>query len=163
MELQKRKPTRLKEYDYSNSGYYFVTICTHDREHLLSHISDKTPVENQLTACGKIAEEQLIALENRYDGVEIDKYVIMPNHIHAIIIIRKETESIKNTPVLSDVICSFKSITVRLCRAAGIAGRIFQNSFHDHIIRGEKDYKEIWKYIDNNPLQWNYDRFFTSN
>ena len=88
MELPKRKPTRLKGYDYSQSGAYFVTICTKDRKNLLSSISvgqGLAPAENHLTQYGDIAKEQLIALEHRYKHIKIDKYVIMPNHIHILI------------------------------------------------------------------------------
>ena len=92
MEFPKRKPTRLREYDYSQNGAYFVTICTRGKKCILSDIivgQGLAPAETVLSQYGKIAEEQLLALEKRYKTIEIDKYVIMPNHIHIIIISNK--------------------------------------------------------------------------
>jgi len=102
-----------------------------------------------------IAEEQLLALEARYSYVRLDKYIIMPNHIHAIISI-ENTENAAGAsprPTLSDIVCSFKSITARKIRQAGFNGSVFQSSFYDHIIRNERDYLEIWKYIDENAAK----------
>ncbi|MBR3995222.1 MAG: hypothetical protein IKL74_04430 [Clostridia bacterium] len=85
MDLPKRKRTRLKGYDYSLPGSYFITICTKDKKHLLSEITvgqGLAPAENRLTIYGFIAKEQIEALEKRYNNITVDKYVIMPNHIH---------------------------------------------------------------------------------
>ena len=165
MKLPNRKPKRLRNYDYSQNGYYFVTICTHHKECIFSNIVGQglAPAEIQLTEFGKIANAEIIDLENRYKFVKIDKYVIMPNHIHAIIIIQNKTAGASPCPTLSDVICSFKSITTRKCRAVNSAVKIWQTSFHDHIIRDEKDYLKIWNYIDTNPLKWADDCFYTQN
>ncbi len=162
MELPQRKPTRLKNYDYSGNGYYFVTICTDNRREILSHIVGQglAPAENRLSDYGKIAERQLLDLENRYTCVKIDKYVIMPNHIHAIIVIQNEAAGASPCPTLSDIVCVFKSVTTRLCKQKHPTDKIFQKSFHDHIIRNEKDYREIWEYIDNNPLKWVDDCYY---
>ncbi len=159
MASPKRKPTRLKGYDYSQSGYYFVTICTKERKQLLSTIVGRglAPAENQLSPCGKIAKQELLAMEARFPGVKIDKYVIMPNHIHAIIAIKHGTAGASPCPTLSDIVCAFKSITTRKSGT----GKLFQDSFHDHIIRGEADYQEIWNYIDTNPDKWRTDCFFS--
>jgi len=170
MELPKRKPTRLKEYDYSQNGAYFVTICTQDRKCILGEvvpIEDGTengitvgqglaPAEIKLSRYGKIAEDQIALLENRYPNIEIVKYAIMPNHIHILISIYNETAGASPCPTLSDIICSFKSLTTRLCGG----GKIFQSSFHDHIIRDERDFLQIWQYIDTNHLKWQGDFFY---
>ena len=89
-ELPKRKHPRLKHYDYSQGGGYFITICTENRRCLLSRIVGRglAPAEGALTEYGKIAEQQLLLLQERYPFVEIDRYVIMPNHIHAIVILK---------------------------------------------------------------------------
>ena len=164
MELPKRKSTRLKGYDYSQSGAYFVTICTKDREQLLSDITvgqGLAPAENKLTDYGKIAEEQIKELETRYKTVKIDKYVVMPNHIHLLISNYKTTAGASPCPTMSDVICAFKSITTRMCKMNGFKEKhLFQSSFHDHIIRDEKDYQKIWEYIDTNVQKWETDCFF---
>lgn len=161
MDLPKRKSPRLKLFDYSQNGAYFVTICTKDRRCILSKINNSVgqglaPAEIRLSSLGEIAEEQLHLLEQRYPNVEIIKYAIMPNHIHILLFIHNTAAGASPCPTLSDIICSFKSLTTRLCKQ----GKIFQTSFHDHVVRGEKDYLEIWQYIDTNHLKWQEDCFY---
>ncbi len=155
MSFPKRKPTRLNGYDYSRNGYYFITICSHNRKEIFSHIVGQglAPAMVCLSPYGKIAESELLNSEKRYKNIKVDKYVIMPNHIHAIIIIEKNTSETYKPPTLSDVVCSFKSMTSYLCKKSGLTEKFFQTSFHDHIIRGEKDYEKIWAYIDSNPSE----------
>ena len=162
MSLPQRKRTRLEGYDYRADGYYFVTICIDRRKTLFSRIVGQglAPAENALSSIGLIAEKQLLELEKRFIGVTVDKYVIMPNHIHAIIAIERGTAGASPCPTLSNMICSFKSLTVRECRKNGYTEKLFQTSFYDHIIRGERDYQEIWTYIDGNVMKWNEDRFY---
>ena len=163
MNLPKRKPTRLIGYDYSTSGAYFITICVKDKKQLLSKIivgQGLAPAENQLTQYGNVAKEQIELLENRYNGIKIDKYVIMPNHIH-ILISCEMPAGASPCPTISDIICAFKSITTRLCKKQGLNEKhLFQSSFYGHIIRGEKDYQKIWEYIDTNVIRWNKDCYF---
>ena len=95
-ELPKRKHPRLSSYDYSSVGAYFVTICTQNRRCILSHIVGRglAPAETigiEYTTFGKIAEKQLFLLEDRYPYLVIDRYIIMPNHIHAIMVLNGET------------------------------------------------------------------------
>ena len=86
----------------------------------------------------------------------------MPNHIHAIIIIQNESAGASPCPTLSDVICTFKSLsTHKIHKTSNFNNKIWQTSFHDHIIRGEKDYLKIWNYIDTNPEKWKEDCFYT--
>ena len=163
MNLPKRKPTRLKGYDYSQNGAYFITICTNDKKCILGNIVGQglAPAEIILSQYGKIAKEQLLDLENRYKTIEINKYVIMPNHIH-IIAFLDNTAGASPCPTISDVICSFKSLTTRICnKSNNKPQKIFQSSFHDHIIRGEKDYRKIWEYIDSNVERWEKDCFYS--
>ena len=162
--LPKRKATRLKGYDYSTQGAYSITICVKDKKEILSRIivgQGLAPAENQLTIYGKIATEQIEELENRYKGIKIDNYVVMPNHIHLLISNYETAAGASPCPTISDVICTFKSLTTRLCKNNGLKEKqLFQNSFHDHIIRGEADYKKIWEYIDTNVLQWKKDCYY---
>ena len=162
MELPKRKPTRLKGYNYSQDGYYFIIICTNKRKNLVSNIVGQglAPAENKLYPFGKIAEQELQDLEKRYQEVKIDKYVIMPNHIHAIVVIKSKTAGASPCPTLSDLVCTFKSITTHKCRLLNTDVKIWQTSFHDHIIRDETDYMKIWNYIDTNPQKWDEDCFY---
>ncbi len=163
-ELPNRKSTRLKNYDYSTPGTYFVTICVKDRKCILSNIivgQGLAPAENILTKYGDIARKQIELLEERYKGIKIEKYVIMPNHIHVLISNYEMAAGASPCPTISDVICAFKSITTRLCRKRGLEERqLFQSSFHDHIIRGDEDYRKIWEYIDTNVLKWKQDCFY---
>ena len=167
MELPKRKPTRLKGYDYSLPGAYFITICTKDRKCILSSISvgqGLAPAENYLTKYGKIAKDQLLSLVNKYNHINLDKYVIMPNHIHILISLEEKTAGASPCPTISDIVCTFKSLTTRLCKEKGFKDKhLFQSSFHDHIIRDSCDYDKIWEYIDTNILKWELDCFYNEN
>ncbi len=85
----------------------------------------------------------------------------MPNHIHAIVKIENLTAGASPCPTLTDVVCTFKSITTRKCHSIKSDIKIWQRYFHDHIIRGEDDYLKIWNYIDTNPQKWKEDKFYT--
>lgn len=117
--------------------------------------------ENRLTIYGNIAKEQIELLESCYSGIKIDRYVVMPNHIHLLISIKASTIGASPCPTISDVVCAFKSITTRLCKKTGFTEKhLFQSSFHDHIIRDENDYIKIAEYIDENVLCWEKDCFY---
>jgi REP element-mobilizing transposase RayT len=116
------------------------------------------PAEIHLSQIGIIAEQQLLRLEERFPDISIDKYVIMPNHIHILLSINRLAAGASPCPTLSDVICAFKSLTTRICRE----GEIFQASFYDHIVRDNNDYLAVWQYIDNNPHKWELDKYYQS-
>ena len=99
--------------------------------------------------------------EKRFENVVVDYYCIMPNHIHAIIMIN-ETAAASHRPTLNDIVCSFKSMATRLInKDDDISGRkVFQSSYYEHIIRGEKDLFEIRKYIKENPIKWEFDEYY---
>ncbi len=151
----KRKHTRLKEYDYRTSGIYFITICTHNRNQILSNIvcseENDNIAEVVLTPYGEIAEEQLLLLEERYSNLSIVQYVIMPDHIHVIIWL-----SSGDNITIANIIGTYKSLTTRFCKALHPLNKIFQTSYYDHIIRNDCDYNEISKYISENPMRWYY-------
>ncbi len=163
MDLPKRKPTRLKNYDYGNSGYYFITICTHNRKNLLSNIivGEGLPLP-QLTIQGEIANKYILLVSKKYPSVKIDKYIIMPNHIHIIMCIDNNGRG-NPSPTISNVIGWLKyNITKQINRKYNTIGtNVFQRSFHDHIIRDEDDYLKIWNYIDTNPQKWSADCFYS--
>lgn len=142
-----RKNPRLKDYDYSLGGYYFITICTKDKSHYFGEILNE---KMKLTTIGKIANKNIETLEKTYKTIKIDKYVLMPNHIHMILIIDKET----NLSV-SNIIKKYKEWVTKQ-----IGESIWQKSYYDHIIRNEKDYYRIWKYIDENELKWSLDKYY---
>ncbi|MBQ5329104.1 MAG: transposase [Oscillospiraceae bacterium] len=147
MDFPKRKLPRLSGYDYSRSNYYFVTICTDEKKDLFGEIG-------KLNCFGKIAEQKLLEIEQHYENVFVDKYVIMPNHIHAIIILKKlKTERSRPFPTLSEVVGLYKSGVTKEIHKIESELKIWQKSFNDVIIRNEKAYNEICKYIYDNPLK----------
>ena len=164
-KLQKRKHSRLKSYDYSSSGAYFITICTQDRRCVLSRIVGRglAPAETngiEYTLLGTIAKTQLLLLENRYPYLTVDKYVIMPNHIHIILILNNESAGASPRPTVMDIVCAYKSLTTKECKKNGFDGKLFQTSFYEHIIKGCYDYKALVKYIYENPMRWYYDELY---
>ena len=174
-ELPKRRSTRLKNFDYSSAGAYFVTICIRDRMQILSEIvrtdltaTDKTngmavgeglappEITVKLKPCGKAVKEQLQLIEARFPSVTIDDYVIMPDHIHAVIFLHGKAGGASPSPTLDDVICAFKSLTARICKQKYGIERIFQRSSAEHIVRDREDYETRRKYIYENPKRWYY-------
>ena len=160
--MPERKHSRLKGYDYGAAGGYFVTICTQNRQCLLSRIVGRglAPAEIQYTQYGQIARDQLLLLEQRYPSLKIDQYVIMPNHIHIIFILR-DAAGASPRPTITDVVCAYKSLTTRECKKVRPIDKLFQTSFYEHVIRGRKDHDEIAEYIINNPKRWELDHLYT--
>ena len=172
-----RKSTRLQYFDYSTTGAYFITICTRDRMRILSEISRESltstnitnesksvgealaPPALQLSSIGEIVEEQMLDLEERYKNILIDEYVIMPDHIHMILII-KNAGGASASPTMNAVIRTFKSLTSRICKQRFGVENIFQRSFYDHVIRDRRDYELKKKYIYENPIKWYYDKVY---
>ena len=164
-KLQTRKHIRLKNFDYSSNGAYFVTICTQNRRCVLSHIVGRglAPAETgntQNTLFGNIAEQQLLLLEERYKFLKIDQYVIMPNHIHIILILNGELAGASPRPTIMDIVCAYKSLTTKECKRNGFPEKLFQDSFYEHVIRNQKDYEEIAEYIHLNPVRWCEDKLY---
>ena len=174
MNLPKRKPNRLKEYDYSSPGMYFITICTKDRKCLLSKIVGTGVLDgpqNLLSAYGNIADKHIKAMSHFYEDISVEQYVIMPNHIHLLILITDSiTESgLSRTPVpttpasttrQNSKIARFVSTFKRFCNKE-YKHNIWQARSHDHVVRDKSDYARISKYIYENPLVWQYDCFYS--
>ena len=151
MTLPKRKLPRLRGYDYSTECYYFVTICTNDKKCIFGE-------PEALNELGKLAEMELQNISEHYDVVKVDKYVIMPNHIHAIIIIGCDgAERSRPFPTLSTVVGLYKSGTAKKIHKKYPNLEVWQKSFYDTVIRNKTAYSQIWQYIDENPLQWQLD------
>ena len=147
-ELPKRKPTRLKGYDYSTPGAYFITICVKDKKQLLSKIIVGTGVldcpQNILTSYGEIAKKHIVNMSDFYENIKIDKFVIMPNHIHLLIQILETDKSNgpSGTPApTNSLIAQFISTFKRFCNKE-YGTNIWQSRSNDHIIRGEKIIKK---------------------
>ena len=99
-------------------------------------------------------------LEERYPSLKIDQYVIMPNHIHAILMLGEAVADDLH-PSIMDIVCTYKSLTTRACKKVAPIDKLFQTSFYEHVIRGREDYNEIAEYIVNNPKQWELDKLYT--
>ena len=155
MNLPYRKSPRLKKYNYANDGYYFVTLCAHNKNHLFGDISS-------LNEMGEIAITKLEDISAHFSNVRIDKYAIMPNHIHCILVIGcgAKAERSRPFPTVSAVVGLYKSGVSRLIHASNPQITVWQKSFYDHIIRDESDYLRIWQYIDENPAKWKEDEYF---
>ena len=156
MERPNRKPNRIEEYDYSQNGAYFITVCTQDRKKILSSISVGTSLPGcpiQLMHHGVIADKYIRQLDSFYDYLAVDKYVIMPDHIHLLITIHDGHLSsgvpTKRTSVIARFVGTFK----RFCNKE-YGENIWQGRYYDHVVRNQQDYDEIWEYIENNPLKW---------
>ena len=151
MELKKRKPTRLKNFDYSTKGRYFITICTVKKEKAIfgkiKRESLQTEPYIQLTGYGEIVKKQIEEINSVYDDVNIYPYVIMPNHIHFIV----EIDGSSGTPTPTNaripvIVSTFKRMTNKK-----FGFNIWQRGYNDHIIRNDEDYLRIAEYIINNP------------
>lgn len=142
-----RKKIRLKKYDYSKKGMYFVTICIRNRIEILGNIDNN---KIKLTKEGIIVQNYIEYIEKIFKSVIIDDYIIMPNHIHIIISIINNNEV-----TLSRIIRQYKEIVTKKIRYS-----IWQKSYYEHIIRDEKEYYKINKYIQNNVLNWKQDKYF---
>ena len=158
-ELLTRKQIRLKDYDYSQSGYYYVTICTQNREYIFGDISNVAMILNQY---GDVAKNSWLDLPNHHKNTQLDAFVIMPNHIHGIIIKNKPVGnrpacSVNKNNNLSVIIGSYKSTVTKQINRIDKPAFQWQKSFHDHIIRTTNSLNNIREYIVNNPLTWNND------
>ncbi|MFZ5966962.1 MAG: transposase [Bacillota bacterium] len=163
--LPQRKQIRLKDYDYSQAGYYFITICTYDRGHLLSNIVGDgfhAVPQTELTTIGKEIVKTIEYFDNHYPHVKIDKYVIMPNHIHLIVILKQLHSGGHGNPPLPKIVGQFKSYTNKRYNDLNKSKKLilWQRNYYEHIIRNEAEYQEILEYIETNPLKWELDKYY---
>ena len=154
IEYSKRKNIRLKKYDYSLPGMYFVTICTARRQCIFGDITEGRMVLNEW---GQIVLEELDHLPSHYSSVSIDVNVVMPNHVHVVIWIHDDN-AMQTRPILGNIICGFKAGVTRRCHE-----HVWQRGYYEHIIRNEKELQEIRAYIANNPKKWDMDMHNSSN
>lgn len=179
--INERKPNRLKGYDYNRQGYYYITICTKNQLNFFGEISDNIM---HLSQTGEIANRFWIAIPEHFINIELDEFVIMPNHIHGIIIVNNDagnndvgnadlrflhtddhpihTSSVddydRTKMVVSKIIHGFKSsVTREIRRQLNDFNFAWQKSYYDHIIHDEDDLNRIREYISNNPSKWETD------
>ncbi len=167
-ELPSRKRLRLQDFDYNTPGAYFITICTHNRNCILSHIVGaihESPAP-QLTEYGKIVDNVIHHIPDHYHAY-VDHYVIMPNHIHLIIVITdtEDARAIRESPLRGRSVISKMIGYIKMNASKEIHHRlgntlVWQRGFYDHIIRDRNDYEQITKYIYENPMRWYYDELY---
>jgi len=161
--LPQRKSPRLQGYDYRQAGAYFVTLVTWRRIHLFGRVQEN---EMALTAAGEIASACWVALPEHHPGVELDAFVVMPNHVHGVIFIGNTPNTDMHPPAasLGTVIGSYKSgVTRRIRETMADPGlQVWQGRFHDHIIRDEADLYRIQTYLLDNPSRWAEDTFYSA-
>ena len=175
---------RLQTWDYANNGAYFITICTQNRHHFFGQIQNQ---EMQLSEIGKFAEQFWHEIPNHFSMVELGNFVVMPNHVHGILIIDKTNDgsfsesvetrhclvsTIKTNTIIgssrfqnqgkntiSSIVGSYKSIVTKMSRQLN-PNFAWQSRFHDHIIRNSKSFDTIQNYIFENPSNWKNDKFY---
>jgi len=159
MELPVRKSPRLKNYDYSSCGAYSLTICTYQYHHIFGNVDLQNKEKLlKLSEIGLIVQTILEGITQRFPEFEIINYSIMPNHIHMLVL--KSASSVQKSRTISDFVCAFKSLATREIRVNHPGMKIWKASFHDHIIRNERDLLKHWDYIDQNVNNWQKDEFF---
>ena len=184
-KLPKRKTVRLQHYDYDTAGCVFITVCTKNRECILSEISKRDLNDNdlwtdstciKLTHYGEIVDKYINQLNDFYSNISVEHYVIMPNHIHFLLYVdgsgrtdedvgthEKETDLIEQTAINNNrktVISRFISTFKRFCNKE-IGFNIWQNRSYDHVIRNKRDFDEHVRYISENPIKWRFDNLFS--
>ena len=161
MELPKRKLNRLQEYDYSTPNGYFVTICTQNRRNLfwknVGAITDR-PENVPLTNLGMLARQSIEDIPRYYPVVSVDHFVIMPNHIHLLLQIHTDNDGRSMiAPTISTVVRLMKGA---VSKQAGFP--VWQKGFYDHVVRSQRDYLDIWNYIEGNPSKWEEDKLYNA-
>jgi len=176
-----RRSMRLKDYNYAEAGAYFVTICTQDRVCLLGEVADGII---HLSDAGRMMAAAWDGVPQRFPNLELDAFVVMPNHVHGIIVLPESIAALgigcaaqydrgaallaaqapTCIPTLSDIVGAFKSLTtVEYVRGVKTKGwpsfreHLWQRSYYEHVIRDERDLNRIRQYIDENPLRWELD------
>ena len=165
MEMPQRKQNRLENYDYSQNDAYFITIGTKNRKQILSRISvgtglpdcppETVPLTTELLWHGKIADLYIRQMDAFYSHLSIDKFIIMPDHIHLLVTVHGQPGTAVPTRAkqCNSVIPQFVGTLKRFCNKE-YGENIWQSRYYDHVIRNQQDYDEIWQYIENNPTKW---------
>ena len=160
--MKNRKRNRMQGFDYSKDAIYFITSCTKNRIHHFGEIMDG---KMQLNNFGEIAKNQLEWLEKQYPYIELHNYIVMPNHIHILMEINRvvgtgrdlsQQQKIKS---ISSIMGAYKTTTSKQIHLLGNYDFSWQRSFHDHIVRNENSFHNIYNYITDNPSRWKEDTF----
>ena len=169
MKKSQRKPNRLTQYNYNRNGAYFITICIQNKRCILSKIiKNNISTQNKLTTYGKIVDDIINIVPSRFNA-RIINYIIMPNHIHLLIFVNNPINpdwtirelSLQQHSIISNIVGYIKMNSTKKIHTINPNEKIWQRSFHNHIIRNEKQYQKIWSYIEGNPFNWTDDCFYT--
>ena len=168
--VQHRRSIRLQRYDYSCAGAYFVTICTQNRECLFGEMVDEAM---RLNAAGKVVEECWQGIPTHFPHVELDEFVVMPNHVHGILVIgdpviaaeerAKNFSPLRKRPAgtartIGSIVRGFKIGVTKWMRQAHPIHEVWQRNYWEHIIRDEAELEQTREYIRNNPVRWELDQ-----
>ncbi|MCR4304169.1 MAG: transposase [Gallionella sp.] len=169
-DIHHRRSVRLRNYDYSQAGAYFITLCTQERKCLFGALAGDVV---QLNEAGRLAQNIWDALPEHYSCIELDSFVVMPNHIHGIILLNTagarfiasnddgaaNLGAMNRAPTLGEIVRAFKArCTHSVNQLLGTKGlSIWQRNYYEHVIRNESSLQEIREYIANNPAQWAID------
>lgn len=187
-KIHHRRSIRLKGYDYSQEGLYFITICCQNRICRFGEIENKKMILNEL---GNIAYNEWVKLFERFPNFELDVFQIMPNHMHGIILLKNSVVAAEFTsaaeegqpqgivpeegqpqgiaptedaPTIGNIVGAYKSLVANGCLEIyksknEMMGKLWQRNYYEHIIRNEQSYQNISNYIINNPAKWAEDKF----
>ncbi len=160
----RRHSIRLRNFDYTQQGAYFLTICTHERKSLFGRIING---EMRLNTYGRIVEEEWEKTAQIRSNLTMDRFIVMPNHIHGIVVISRGTMHRAPTSTFESfgklvsnsiptIVRGFKSaVTTRINAIRNSSHKpVWQRNYYEHVIRNEIDLKEIYEYINSNPLKW---------
>ena len=148
MAFYSRKSPRIPGYDYASTNYYFLTICTNHRKCIFGQ-------PGRLNTWGQVAQQHIAQIHTHYQGVSVDQYVVMPNHVHMILCVHEDGQA-----DVTQIVAQYKAGVTREIRKAHPQVQLWQRSFHDHVIRTQVDYERIWLYIEGNPQCWEQDCFY---
>ena len=162
-----RRSIRLKGHDYSQAAAYFVTICTQDRMCLFGDVVDD---EMRLNEAGRVAQECWLGIPIHFPHVALDAFVIMPSHVHGIIVIAdtagaKDFSPLQNamplrspSRTIGSIVRGFKIGVTKWFRTHADIYSIWQRDYYEHIIRNDESLNRIRQYILDNPAHWSMDR-----
>lgn len=174
-DIHRRRSIRLRGYDYSRAGMYFVTLCTHDRTPLFGEVING---EMNLSEAGVIAADEILATAKMRHNVLFDEYIVMPNHMHGIIVVGArctrprctrpdcdaghEPGRVQRAPTIGDVVRGYKSaVTKRINQLRNSpSSPVWQRNYYEHIIRDDSTYLKIAEYIQSNPRRWREDVYY---
>ena len=151
MAFEPRKRNRIPHYDHSLPNYYFLTICAHDRKCIFGGPAHPNKI-------GRVVERCILKIGGKYPQARVDKYVVMPNHVHMILVLEGE-----DPPTVPHIVSQFKGAVSKEVRTIFPDLQVWQRSYYDHVIRDQNSYDQIWLYIDGNPQNWEKDDHFVEN